>query len=91
MTPAELRKALDRVRARSSENCKAFIAAGRGNERPSDYLGLSDPLSIEAREISDRHCEIVREIEKRWGPSWAQYGLIPTKSRTSKKAFDRGR
>ena len=68
MTPAQLNRELDALDARRSRNTDAFIAAGRGEERPSDYLGKDDALSREATEIYGRSCDLRREIERRYGP-----------------------
>jgi 2'-5' RNA ligase len=68
MRGAEINRELDALEARSSRNTTAFIDAGRGSEKPSDYLGKDDPLSREARAIYDRTSELRGEIEARWGP-----------------------
>jgi hypothetical protein len=68
MTPAQLNRELDALDRRRSRNTDAFIAAGRGEERPSEYLTKSDPLSREAREIFDRSSALRAEIERRYGP-----------------------
>ncbi len=68
MTASEINKELDKLDARSSKNTDDFIAAGRGHERPSEYLRQADPLSMEARRISDRQSSLRIEIERRYGP-----------------------
>jgi hypothetical protein len=68
MTASEINRELDRLDARRSRNTDAFIAAGRGEERPSEYLTKDDPLSLEARAIYDRSGALRREIERRYGP-----------------------
>jgi hypothetical protein len=70
MTPSEINRALESLYKRSSANSKAFIAAGRGYERPSDYQTKNDPLSVQAREISDRQRALLAEIERRYGPGF---------------------
>ena len=68
MTPGQINRELDALDRRRDRNTEAFIAAGRGEERPSDYLGKDDALSMEARAIYDRRCDLRREIERRYGP-----------------------
>lgn len=68
MSAAEINKALDRVDAESSKVTAAFIAAGRGHERPSEYLRLDDPLSRKAKELHDRRSALMYEVERRAGP-----------------------
>lgn len=68
MTAAEINRELDRLDAKRSENARAFIDAGRGNERPTDYATKDDPLSVAARAISDRQRDLRYEIERRYGP-----------------------
>lgn len=68
MTASEINKALDRLDARRSRNTDAFIAAGRGHERPNEYLQKSDPLSTEARLIFDEQSALRHEIAMRYGP-----------------------
>lgn len=68
LTPAQINRELDALDRRRSRNTDAFIAAGRGEERPSEYLSKEDPLSKEAREISDRMSALRNEIERRYGP-----------------------
>lgn len=66
---AKINAALDRLEARSSKNTAAFIDAGRGYERPSDYMYKDDPLSREAIAISDAQGTLRNEIFRRYGPS----------------------
>ena len=69
MLASEINRELDRLDERSSANCTAFIDAGRGHERPSEYLTKTDPLSLEARAIFDRRSDIRAEMARRWGPN----------------------
>ena len=68
MSAAEINRELDRLDARRSKNTDAFIAAGRGHERPSEYLSKSDRLSQEALAIFNRQHDLHAEIERRYGP-----------------------
>ena len=81
MTPGEINKELDRLRERDSKNTRAFIEAGRGHERPSEYLKQTDPLSLEARSIFDRRTALMNEIERRYGPGMC--GSCPVKLRST--------
>jgi len=69
MTASELNKALDKIDAESSKVTHQFIEAGRGHERPSEYLRLDDPLSRKAKELYDRRSELARERDLRYGPN----------------------
>lgn len=68
LTPAQINRELDALDRRRSRNTDAFIAAGRGEERQSEYLGKRDPLSREATEIFERQSALRAEIERRYGP-----------------------
>ena len=59
---------VDRFDRLSSRNADAFIAAGRGHERPSDYMDKDDALSREARSIFSARSVLRQEIERRYGP-----------------------
>lgn len=68
MTASAINAELDKLDAQDSKLGDAMIAAGRGYERPSEYLKMSDPLSLELRKNSDRRFELRFEIERRYGP-----------------------
>lgn len=68
MLAGEINRELDRLDERSSKNTADFIAAGRGNERPSEYLKKDDPLSREALAIFERRHDLRAEIARRYGP-----------------------
>lgn len=53
MPAGQLRKYADRFAVASSENCKALIAAGRGNETGRETRAKSDPLSLEYVAVND--------------------------------------
>lgn len=68
MSASEINKALVKVDAEGSKITHQFIEAGRGNERPSEYLKLDDPLSRKALANYRLRMDIVNEIERRAGP-----------------------
>lgn len=59
---------LDRLNRLSSRNIDALIEAGRGHERPSDYMDKDDALSREARAIFSARSVLRHEIDRRYGP-----------------------
>ena len=70
MTPGEINKRLDRHDKLGSALNHEMIAAGRGNERPSEYLHSSktDPLSKKLQDHYKLHTALHNEIERRYGP-----------------------
>jgi len=76
MTAGKINTELDFLDRYMSLNTDDFIQAGRGNERPSDYLSKTDPLSMRARELRDRYSALRQEIEARYGPN-APHRLPP--------------
>ncbi len=68
MTAGEINKALDRIDAASSKLTSEFIAAGRGHERPSEYLKMNDPLANRAKELFNQRSALQMEKELRYGP-----------------------
>ncbi len=77
MTAGQINKELDALEAEDSKLTDAFIAAGRGAERPTDRANKTDPLSIRAREISDRLDALRSEGKARYGPGLT--GHLPAK------------
>jgi hypothetical protein len=69
MTAAEINKELDKLNEQDSTLGSLMIAAGRGYERPSEYLKMTDPLAMELRKNSDRRQALRIEISLRYGPS----------------------
>jgi len=69
MTPGQINKELDKLSKESSKLMDDFIEAGRGRERPSEYLKKSDPLSSKARALYDRKTDLQFEIKRRYGPN----------------------
>jgi hypothetical protein len=72
MTPSEINKALDKIDELQSKNNQAFIDAGRGLEKPSDFWNKSDPLSTEYRMLSEKKSELQREIYRRVGSGFSR-------------------
>src|SRR5487761_22319 len=68
MAAAKINAEIERLVEADSELTHAFIAAGRGHERPSEYLLKDDPLSRRARMIYDRRHALKTEVELRAGP-----------------------
>jgi hypothetical protein len=82
MTAGTINKELDELDRRSSELGQMMIDAGRGHERPSEYLKMSDPLSGEMRRVSQRQSDLRVEISMRYGPGAPR--RLPTGSRDRK-------
>jgi hypothetical protein len=68
MTAGAINKELDKLDERSSMLTRMMIDAGRGHERPSEYLKMSDPLSSELRSLFGRQSDLRVEISMRYGP-----------------------
>lgn len=68
MSAAAINKELDKLTVQDSALGDKMIAAGRGYERPSEYLRMTDPLSLALRANSDRRMKLRIEIEMRYGP-----------------------
>lgn len=68
MTAGEINKELDKLGEQRDRLGQQMIDAGRGHERPSEWLRLNDPLSIELRNNSDRRDKLRNEIARRYGP-----------------------
>ena len=81
MTAAEINKELDKLNEQDSTLDSLMIEAGRGHERPSEYLRMTDPLSTELRKNSDRRQDLRIEIEMRYGPG------APSRLPTSKRGW----
>jgi hypothetical protein len=68
MTAAEINRELDRLEKLCSAFTDEMIAAGRGYERPSEWMKRDDPLSQRGR-AAYRRCDALRiEMELRYGP-----------------------
>lgn len=72
MTAGQINKELATLRELDGALTDEFIAAGRGHERPSDYLDpkRTDPLSARAQAISRRIGALRVEVELRAGPGF---------------------
>jgi hypothetical protein len=68
MTAGEINKELDKLDEQNSKLGQLMIGAGRGYERPSDYLSMNDPLSTELQQNYERRSRVRAEIERRYGP-----------------------
>jgi hypothetical protein len=68
MTAGELNKELDRLDKINSQLMHEMVAAGRGNERPSEYLKMDDPLANKLRAEYQKRMQIRNEMERRYGP-----------------------
>lgn len=68
MTAGEINKALDRLDRERSHLADAFIAAGRGGERPSETRKKADPLALRHNELADAYLALRMEVERRYGP-----------------------
>lgn len=82
MGAAQINAEIERLVKADSELAHAFIAAGRGHERPSEYLLKDDPLSRRARAIYDRRHQLRVEVESRAGPGMTRLprGFGPRKN-----------
>lgn len=70
MGGAAINRELEKIRQLESKLTNKFIAAGRGNERPSEYLTKSDTLALEARALFDRKSALLYEAKRRYGPDF---------------------
>jgi hypothetical protein len=68
MGAAEINKELDKLGKQNSALGQLMIDTGRGYERPSEYLRLTDPLALELRKNADRRQALRIEISRRYGP-----------------------
>jgi hypothetical protein len=75
MQAGEINAEIAKLRAKSAKITTAFIDAGRGEERPSDYAKMTDPLSLAANTVSERQRLLYNEIERRMGPGVKRYVL----------------
>lgn len=66
---AKVNSTLDRIDKLDLQLAQEFIDAGRGHERPSEYLRMDDPLARRARALFDARMKLRRVISDRYGPS----------------------
>jgi len=76
MTPGQINKALDRLMAVRSRVTSEFIAADRGDERPSEIRTKTDPLALVHRAVEAAWDNVMHEVHYRAGPhvSWMPSG-----------------
>lgn len=67
MNNSQINNELDRLDAINRKLDTALIAAGRGNEKPSETFKKADSLSNRYREVSDRKSRLRNEISRRYG------------------------
>jgi hypothetical protein len=75
MLAHEINKELESLRKLRAKLTDKYIAAGRGHERPSDRVGKTDPLSLEAEALEARRSALYIEAELRYGPGF--HGTLP--------------
>jgi hypothetical protein len=68
MSAGEINKALDAIDAQVSKLTQEFIDAGRGHERPSEYLKMNDPLANRAKDLYNKRSALQIEKDMRYGP-----------------------
>jgi len=67
MTNSQINRELEKTLARLHSICDRLIAAGRGLEKPSETLTLSDNLSLEYQSVAARHTHLQAEVYVRYG------------------------
>ena len=67
MTAGQINKALDKLDRQSRKIGDRLIAAGRGNECPSERRDKTDSLSVKSREVADAAFNLRYEIKRRYG------------------------
>lgn len=68
MSAGDINKHLDKLDKHIEKATDDLIAAGRGDERHSETMSKSDPLSLKYREAHEMKQELKSEISKRYGP-----------------------
>lgn len=71
LTAGQVNKELKKLDDISVKVTDAFIASGRGSERPSDRRGKTDPLTLLDRAIQDRSWALRQEVAARMGPGYS--------------------
>lgn len=69
MTAGEINRLLDRLDKDYYQLMDEFIAQGRGDERPSEWLGKDDALSQRAKHCAGEYHLVRVEMERRYGPN----------------------
>jgi hypothetical protein len=65
MTNGKLQKTLDAATKAASRITDELIAAGRGNERPSETFKKSDPLSLRLQANARERHKLLDELTRR--------------------------
>lgn len=84
MSAAEINKALDQLDKQDSKFTSEMIAAGRGNERFSDWSKKDDALAQYGLKLFRQRMDLKAEMERRYGPkvpSRLPRGFGPIKGR----------
>ena len=68
MTNGTINRTLDRLDKAGAMLTDVFIDEGRGYEKPSETLRLSDPLAILYRQLWEARTLLHDEISRRYGP-----------------------
>jgi len=68
MTGSQINKELDKLEKESSLINREFIDAGRGSERPSEWMKKTDELSVRSQKVESRLYTLRAEIKARYGP-----------------------
>lgn len=79
MSARDINKALDALDTLDSQFTQAMIDAGRGYERPSEYLEKTDPLSQRLLAVFQERMRLRAEMANRYGPD------VPSRLPTHKR------
>ncbi len=87
MSAAAINRELDAIDKKQSVLLDEFIAAGRGNERPTDWQDKTDPLSMKEKALSERRADLMHEVRRRAGPGMYRLpkGFGPMKNPATRK------
>jgi hypothetical protein len=69
MSWRQINTELDKLDRETSRITDELLAAGRGDEKPSETLRKTDPLSSRFQNTADRQARLRTEIETRYGPN----------------------
>lgn len=73
LTKSEYRRKLASIRKAESVWVDAMIAAGRGQEKPSETVHKTDDLAVAYKNLSDRNHALEDAAIARWGSQWRYY------------------
>src|SRR5579862_6419559 len=93
MTAGQINSELGRHERDHGELMDELIAAGRGNEQPSEYLTKTDPLSQKIRLTRERMAALRGDVVRRYGPGSPPrlphgFGPIKRLSETTSERLD---